>query len=291
MDFKKLSSDDLSLIRGYFESANLRSCDYSVGGVFLWRDFFNTHYSVFNNTLVFRYNYFGGIEAYSAPIGEDPRGAYLKIAEYEKNAINFCGAPISEREIIKSTFEGCEVTVTPTRDWYDYLYDPKDFITFQGKKFSAKRNHINKFRSLYSDWQVNEITVSDTDALKQFCNELPENEESALASAEKHALDECFNNYAVYNFKGVMLTVNGKIAAFSIGDVIGDTLFVHFEKADTKIHGSYPVIANEFARIFATDVSYINREEDMGIEGLRKSKLSYYPVAFSEKADIKVKLK
>lgn len=291
MDFKRLSVDDVNLIRPFFESSGLTACDYSVGGVFLWRDFFDTHYAITDDTLVFRYKYFGGIDSFSVPIGKSCSSVYSAISKLGNETVNFCAVPSERIDCIKKAYSNFEISATASRDWFDYLYEPQSFITFSGKKFSAKRNHINKFRSLYSDWSVKEMTEDDIPNIRDFLSTLPSNDESELSVAESSALNELLYNWSIYRFKGLILFVNGKIAAFSVGDIIGDVLFVHFEKANTEITGSYTVIANEFARAYANGVKFINREEDMGLLGLRQSKLSYNPVAFSEKYDITVKLK
>ena len=99
-------------------------------------------------------------------------------------------------------------------------------------------------------------------------------------------------NYKKYNMLGGVLRVNGKIIGYSIGEIIGDTLFDHIEKADISYHGAYQMLTNSFLKEFAADesVKYVNREEDCGDEGLRKSKLSYHPVELIEKNTIIIAL-
>ena len=80
-----------------------------------------------------------------------------------------------------------------------------------------------------------------------------------------------------------MITVDGKYVAYSIGSMINEnTADIHFEKADREYDGSYAFVNNSFAKYGFHDAEYINREEDLGIEGLRKAKLSYYPIRLNQ---------
>lgn len=290
MLFKKLEITDIEIIRPFFEENKIPSCDFSMGGVFLWRDFFKTEYLIVEETLIFRFEYFGGKLAFSSALGKNPKAVYQAVSNIHKNEeLFFCIAPTEKAAEIKEFFKEREVKTESQRDWFDYLYLPEDLAEFKGKKFSAKRNHLNKFKKLYENYEIKEITKENLLGVKKFLENFPENDEGELYKAEKIALNELFKNYNKYNFFGIILYVNGEIAAFSIGDKIGETLFVHFEKAKTEYEGSYTLIANEFAKRFGKDVKIINREEDMGIMGLRKSKLSYQPTALLEKTNIYVK--
>ncbi len=289
MDFKKLEKEDAPLLRNYFDKYNIGSCDYSIGGVMLWRGFFKTEYALAGGALIFKYKYFDRGTAFSAPIGKDVSAALRLSEEAAGGKPVFCAAPEKLLPALVGYFGSERLEITPARDWFDYLYDPEDMRTFAGKRFSAKRNHINKFNSLYPNHEVSVITESDVPEIKRFLASLPANEPSLLGRAEESALSELLDNYAFYNFKGIRLSVAGRTVAFAVGDVIGDTLFCHFEKADVSFEGSYSVIAREFARAFSEGVRVINREEDMGLPGLRKSKLSYNPVRLLEKFNVTVK--
>ncbi len=289
MIFKKLEKEDAPLLRNYFDKYNIGSCDYSIGGVMLWRDFFKTEYAVVSDTLIFRYEYYDGKTSFSAPIGENCAAAYALAESVAEGPMVFYAVPTEKLDCVLGYFGEERLGLAPVRDWFDYLYDPEDMRTFAGKRFSAKRNHINKFNSLYPNHEVSVITEGDVPEIKRFLASLPANEPSLLGRAEETALRELLDNYAFYNFKGIRLSVAGRTVAFAVGDVIGDTLFCHFEKADVSFEGSYSVIAREFARAFSEGVRVINREEDMGLPGLRKSKLSYNPVRLLEKFNVTVK--
>lgn len=106
----------------------------------------------------------------------------------------------------------------------------------------------------------------------------------ASSVAEQFAIHTFFTNFAALGLKGGVLRIAGKLAAFSIGEPISHSVFgVHIEKADIQYHGAYPAMAQQFAAHFAQDYAYLNREEDLGIPGLRKSKLSYHPALLLEK--------
>ena len=152
-------------------------------------------------------------------------------------------------------------------------------------------NHINKFKKLYSDYSFDVITDNDIPQLIDFTKNFTFNSEKDDSAQEELGICiEVLENYKKYNMLGGVLRVDGRIIGYSIGEIIGDTLFDHIEKADISYHGAYQMLTNSFLKEFAADesVKYVNREEDCGDEGLRKSKLSYHPVELIEKNTIKI---
>ena len=152
-------------------------------------------------------------------------------------------------------------------------------------------NHINKFKNLYGEPVFEDINENNLDTVKAwfvsyYQKNPPQNEDLEF---EKSAIFELLDNYSYYEQPGLTLSVDGKIIGVSIGEVVGDTLIVHTEKAERDFQGSYPVLVNGFAKRYSTDkVRFINREEDCGEQGLRTSKLSYHPVLLLDKWDITV---
>jgi len=185
---------------------------------------------------------------------------------------------------IQALFPGV-FTLENNRDDADYLYRTADFVALAGKKYHKKRNHIAQFSKYGAVFS--EITPNDFDECITFAAEsynAKDGYSDASSVAEQYAIHTFFQNFEALELKGGLLRVDGELAAFSIGEPIcSNTFGVHIEKADTRFHGAYPAMAQAFAAHFAMDYTYLNREEDLGIPGLRKSKLSYYPELLLEK--------
>ncbi len=173
------------------------------------------------------------------------------------------------------------------RDLADYVYESERLLTLSGKKLHAKRNHINKFKETYPDWQYESITEENTGE----CLEM------AQAWRVLNGCDEDENKHAEFcvtlnalklrrelGLKGGLLRADGRVVAFTLGEAVGDDTFVvHIEKAYADVQGAYPMINQQFVAHEGAAYRYINREEDTGAEGLRKAKLSYYPDRMLEK--------
>ena len=150
---------------------------------------------------------------------------------------------------------------------------------------------MNKFLKTYSNWLFRTITPEDIPAVKEFLDRYASRwDKSAVTFHEDIAkTHEVLDNYQTYDLLGGVLLVEGRVVGFSLGEIIGDTLFTHIEKADRDYEGCYQMLVAQFAQQFAAEhVAFINREDDTGDLGLRTSKLSYHPVALLEKYTVTV---
>ena len=169
---------------------------------------------------------------------------------------------------------------------FDYIYDLGDFISLTGKKWNGQRNHINRFKKTYPDHSVKVIETSeDIEAVRGFFLFLKTSRLKSFSAAfeELERIDEAMTMFSELGLCGAYITVDGKVVAASLGEIVGDVLFSHVEKALVEYTGVYPMMANSFASLFGSSLRYLNREEDDGDEGLRRSKLSYHPVILKEK--------
>jgi hypothetical protein len=250
---------------------------------------FKTQYAVQDGTLYLKVEYSPGGAAFAPPRGEraGERGAYEAILGYcRDNGITARLCAVSEDLLALVTDMFPDANAHTDRAWSDYLYDSGDIRTLAGRRYSGQRNHINKFRREYADWSFD--TVSETDlgqAREFFVRYSAEHIKDYPAYSEGNMKTiELIDNFGRYGQVGGVLRVGGEIVGASFGEVVGDTLFVHVEKANTDYPGSYPMLVNQFAIAFTGGVvTYINREEDDGVEGLRVSKLSYHPVKLLDK--------
>jgi len=252
----------------------------------MWRDYHKTEYAVVSGTLYLKVS--RPVQAFAPPRGKlNGREPYERIREYCNNIgipAQLCSVSVPVLESVLKMFP--ESKVWTDRAWSDYLYLSEDLINLSGRKFSGQRNHINHFLRENPNWSFERISDGNIADTMTFIGKLAlENDNASLSfiEANRKAL-EVLDNLGLYGQLGGVLYANGGIVGASLGEIVGDTLFIHVEKADTSYHGSYPMLMHQFARMFASGATkYINREEDDGIEGLRTSKLSYHPTDLLDK--------
>ena len=180
------------------------------------------------------------------------------------------------------------------RNYADYVYETEKLAKLSGKKYHSKKNHVNKFMSLYEDWAYEPITKDNVEECFQMILEW-RHENGCDGDEEKNAeicvAQNALRLYDELGFRGGALRVNGKIAACTIGEPGNkkDTMIVHIEKALTEVQGAYTVINQQFALHEGAAYRYLNREEDLGEDGLRQAKMSYKPVFLIEKGVVREK--
>jgi Uncharacterized conserved protein len=298
LQFKKLQLSDIELLRPYFADGSLRAgrnCDCTVGGTFMWRDYFHTEFAFFNQSVVFKAKYFGGVESFSMPLcGGGCRQTLAAVAEYAKAQelpLAFCAVAEEDFPLLREVFG--DLDCVTDHAWSDYVYDTCDLATLAGRRYSGQRNHINKFRKLYPCACFEDITDCNCAQAAEFirCRGERSADISPLAHEEAEKAAELADNFALYKPLGGIIRVNGSVAAAAYGEIIGETLFVHVEKADLAYEGIYPVMVQAFsARYAGGKVKFINREEDDGVDGLRTVKLSYHPVKLIDKYLVRVNI-
>lgn len=291
IQFRDLTLEDIPRVRTFFDAYRSRSCDATVGGTFMWRKYFETQIYMDDTVLLFKVKRSADNIAFITPYGDLNRGCAL-LKEYCRETgmqPAFCAVTKRELALLEQYFT--IESVQFNRMWSDYLYQAEDHRTFSGKKFSGQRNHVNKFLKSYENWSFEPITAENLAQAQDFCMEIEHlrEKESDTYQAEEEILREVFSNYGDYGFFGNLLRVDGTIVAMALGEIVGDTLFVHVEKARRDYFGAFQMIVREFAKAHTGgDVQYINREDDSGDPGLRTSKLSYQPVELLDKATVRV---
>ncbi len=294
INFKRLTIEDIIEMQEYFACCNWRISDYSAAFKLMWQKHFALDFAYVEGCVVFR-EYYQGRTYFHFPMElaeGDAKKAVDAIEKYcrENNIrIHYTCVP---REKIMCMVEryGSEMRMTNSRRWRDYMYNAEDFITYGGKKFSGQRNHVNKFKKLYPHFCFEELSGKDSGRIRDFLKEFSSRQlakGTVMAREELEGVYELLGYIDLLKLKCGALTVGGKIIAVSIGERCGEQLIIHVEKALTEYQGAYPTMAQQFAAHFAVDgVKYINREDDSGDPGLRKSKLQYNPVALVDKYDI-----
>ncbi len=194
--------------------------------------------------------------------------------------------PFHMMDIIEKACPG-EIRFFDDRPNYDYVYRTRDLIELKGRDYHSKKNHLNYFLNNYK-YEYVQLTSEMADEAMEFIREfnkrkeLPEHE-MELLKMEERAMVDVFNNIEAIGYLAGAILIDGKIQALSIGGALNrNTVTVHVEKANIEYRGLYQAINNEFCKHVASNFKFINREEDMGIPGLRKAKLSYKPVKLVE---------
>lgn len=287
--FKDVTIRDKDTITQYTMNSCRRNCDLSFSNLCSWRFLYNTQFAIVDGFLIFKF-WAAGELAYMMPVGEGDLKKVLEalIEDARREGGPFCmlGVCSCMCEDLEAIMPG-QFTFTADRDYADYIYLRSDLATLKGKKFQSKRNHINKFRNTYPDYEYLPITperVSECLQLEAEWCKANDCDQQEGTGNERRALIYALEHFEELGLTGGLLRVDGKIVAFTFGMPINkETFGVSVEKADTNIDGAYAMINYEFANHIPEQYIYMNREEDLGIEGLRKAKLSYQPVTILEK--------
>lgn len=293
MRLKKLDINDKDLFLKFQPKNGIHTQYMSFSNLFLWKDSENIEYFSYENFPVVtgidfeQKRYFMVTEEFSLT------EKFIDfLCENFKDAHRIVGLTEEQGLFIKENY-GARYEIFHDRNMDDYIYLSEKLADLGGKKLHSKRNHVNNFKKLY-DYDFFELKDENSEEITQFLekwyDEKIKEDESLLL--EKKALFNGMKFRKELNMKGAFIKVDDKIVAFTMGNkMTEDMAVIHFEKADTNYKGSYAIINNEFVKKCWNDVTYINREDDMGIEGLRKAKLSYYPYTLKESYTMMLKEK
>jgi len=294
--FKPVTIEDKEIIQFFFNRVAFGNCDFSFSNIFSWRNIYNTTFAVKDDFLFFRFQPAGELPGYLFPIGDEnlKAGIDLVMQDADERATELCLYAITQKmfDMLEKAMPG-QFIYEKDRDWYEYIYSSEDLITLVGKKYQPKRNHINKFKRIYK-WEYLPITMEIIpDCLKLYKRWCAENggcnsEQSLIA--EGIATQNAFQNFENLGLTGGALRIDGEILAYSYGQPLTKNIFgVHAEKCLYEIDGGFTMINQAFAEHNCAAYTYINREEDLGIESLRQAKMSYHPVTLLEKGMVKLK--
>lgn len=281
--FKPITVADADLLRSYTMQSNCMNCDINVANLCSWQFLYHTEYAVVEGFLVLRFVDDGHV-TYMKPIGKGDLRHVLELLMDDARSLGdtfrmACVCPCAQG-LMDESMPGAFVYNT-NRDRADYLYLREKLVTLSGKKLQPKRNHISKFKRQYPDYEYRPLTpelVTECIRLsEEWCRTNDCREQRAMM-AEQRMIAYALHHIDELHILGGALFVEGHMVAFTFGARINAEAFdVCVEKADTSYEGAYAMINNEFVSHLPEDITYINREEDLGLEGLRKAKLSYQP--------------
>ena len=290
IEFKRLKLSQKEDYEKILFACSGRSCEYAFANMYLW----GRQEAAFFPDCVGFFSHFNGKSIYPYPVGTGDRRAVLEtvIRDAHERGIpcRITSMSKAEAEELEAWFPG-KFLIRTDRDGFDYVYAIDDLADLKGRKFQKKRNHVNRFRAEYPEAvsvplepdNLEKAQEMVEDWYRQRLEEDPHGE----YLLERIAMDRAFRHFKALGMEGLMLMDGDQVLAVTMASRLSrNTMDVHFEKAREDVDGAYAAINCEFARYLREkypDVQYLNREDDMGLEGLRKAKLSYQPHHFEEK--------
>ncbi len=289
--FKDIEIDCKNILDKYFDLVDYEACEYCFTTLYMWKDLYNTKYYVEEDFAIVAGEYENkGFIILPLAKKENMNKAFdfiIKNFEKQHKQIHLKAINKEVVEYLQSVY-GDRFEYIEERNNFDYIYDGESLRTLAGRKNQKKRNHLNSFVKEYGDRvEYKKLEEADFDECINLLKEWSKDkEESIELDSEFKAIKRIFKNYEKLKetLKISGIYIDSKLEAFSIGEMLNDNMAViHVEKANADIRGLYPYINQQFLLNEFSDVEFVNREEDLGIEGLRKAKLSYHPVKFAEK--------
>lgn len=281
LDFKKPELADRGWIQELYQCSGYRGAEYTFANLYLW-SFFYGEVAKYRNHLCQKLTY-KGMHQYIFPAGcGDKKPVLERLWQDSREA----GKPFVLRSLTEDTMALLQelypgkFTYEENRNAFDYLYEIDTLCDLAGKKYQAKRNHINRFVEANPSWHTEPVTKDSLDLCRGIAETWYERHEDV--SADRRALEKAMAHFDELGFEGIVLFGEEGPVGFSLGNRISrDTFDVNFEKSFADIQGAYPLVNREFARSVREkypEIRYLNREDDMGLENLRKAKESYHPI-------------
>lgn len=286
LEFRELLPEDAAWAAPLMTASGRMGCEYSYTTAYMWSRFYDVRIARAGDALLLRSDN-GATPSFLMPIGVPLEDGVELLRAYTAKQ----GVPLKLHGIDEETCERLrglypdQVRVDTNDGDYDYIYETEALATLPGKAYHSKKNHISAFSRKY-DWQYETLNDSNLDEVvalsREWCREKGDCADAGLQS-ERCAIRRLLQYREQLSVVGGLIRVDGKAVAFTLGSPINESVFdVHVEKALSAYAGAYAVINREFAKTL-TNYRYLNRENDMGIEGLRRAKESYRPAIVLKK--------
>lgn len=280
MEFHPIVLEDKDIYEKHYKSVYRITSDASFTTPYIWSSAFKTHLYYGNDVLCVQGINKEGTPYYMMPVGNGDREQFLKRL-YER--CHDLSIPFSlhwlhsEDIVLLEKLFPSRLHIVKSRNSAEYVYETEKLIHLSGKKLHAKRNHVNAFRKAYP-FTIKDITAETLEDARSFVLARCNSEDETIA------MNRLFDDYFSLGVTGMLLYVNNELVGVTAGELLTeDTALIHLEKANTNFSGAYASVNQLFVENYFSHTKYINREEDMGIEGLRKAKLSYHPAFLLEK--------
>lgn len=284
IDFRPITIDRKEAVEDCLHDGMERGCEFSFANLFLW----GRQKAAFLQDQLVLFSQFSRRSVYPYPAGRGDKkpvlDAIIQDAAERGIPCRITGLGDAEMELLESLYPG-HFRFHCDRNSYDYVYAIDDLADLKGRKYQRKRNHINRFQVDWPDCHTEPLSEQNIEAVRQMVDrwyEVRMAEDPATDYLmERAALNKALRCYEALGMEALVLRSGEDVLALTLGSFLSeDTVDVHFEKADPRVQEAYPVINWLFARHIREkfpQVQFLNREDDMGLEGLRKAKESYYP--------------
>ncbi len=293
LEFKDFTIEDKELFDKYLLPYRFETSTYTFTTLLVWRKACEIQYTIYKDAMILKRMGHDGTTTFMQPLGyrkEDLRDIIGELQAYKaEHHMDYLLKDVEEpfADELREVF-GEEFTIEEDRDNFDYVYDRDRLVSLSGKVLHKKKNHYNYFvkNNEYRDFRITEDNIElIVEAAKSWCKR---HSCKGYLLYELRSIIELLHNLDRLNLIGMAVSVNDRIVAFTIGErVSDDTAIIHVEKADSEVRGAYNYVNRTFAEKHLEGIKWVNREEDMGIEGLRHAKMSYEPARFAKKYMIK----
>ncbi len=295
LELQEISIEKKKEINLFLQRRCSQNSEFTFTNLFMWRKSYDIRYVILDDMLCIMPQHANGPRSATFPIGFiDGDGAERDVKAVIETLVQDCRErgfqPLirlyDERTLKKllDTFPG-KFLISEDVNYFDYVYRVEDLIGLSGKKYHAKKNHVNKFKSLY-DWEYQTLSQENIKECLELFDRWHDKKSNEIIGLdeERDAVRELFQNWSSLDVRGGCIRVDGKMIAFSVGEPLcGKTAVIHLEHADTDYHGAFAIMNQQFLEHEWRDFEFVNREEDMGIPGLRKVKESYRPAFMVKK--------
>ncbi|MDO5014882.1 MAG: phosphatidylglycerol lysyltransferase domain-containing protein [Clostridia bacterium] len=288
IEYKAVTLEDKEKINKILTADPQIGSEYCFGNIYMWSEAYNAKIGFYKDFFMLKMKE-DEKPYYSFPVGNGDLKECLDVLKNEGKEKNH---EVSFYNVSKKNLEkldklvDCKFKITKNDGQGDYIYLVKDLAELKGKKYKSKRNHISYFLKNF-EYEYEEINKDNLEECYQMSlewNKLNKANIEEYESKEPQAIKRAFENFDYLGLVGALIRSNNKIIAYTFGEKINDYMFcTHVEKAYADVRGAYPLINQQFAENTINNFEYVNREEDLGIEGLRKAKQSYRPVMLLEK--------
>ena len=298
IDFHDLTKQDKPLLDRYFRSRYYENSHFNFTNLFMWRIPYHVRWCEENGVLYMTCEWEGTLMAMQ-PFGPEEKmqeatDRFLAYFQEIGRPLLFVGLESGYAEFLEQ-YKGASFDIREDRDNFDYVYLAEKLISLSGRKLHSKKNHLNAFRKMYPQAEYLAITEEIIPACRVeleswYQMRLTDEPDDPFIDWERRAIVEVFDDYEYFGLRGGAIRLDGRIIAFTFGEQLNtDSVVVHVEKADPNIRGAYPAINQGYVANNWSAMTYINREEDMGHEGLRKAKESYKPEKMIRKFNARCK--
>ena len=292
-ELREVLPTDYEKIKAYFKLRKPITCENVITDCYMWKDYYDTRYYINQYGLVWIYKIKDEIFS-SVPLckNEDLPSCFEDLRRYfnEKLKLKLKLYLVDEeaKDILKLPPD--KFTVEEERDYFDYVYNAKELMTLPGKRYHKKKNHVNAFIKEYgSRYEIKIPCCCDKNEIKEFLLRWHDSrnieDEYSRDDYELKGIEYILNHFDMIKYYMMSIYVDGRMEAFTLGTYLKEekTAYIHVEKANPDIRGLYPFLNQQFLINCFPDAEFVNREDDMGLEGLRKAKLSYNPLKLIKK--------